>query len=103
MNFKEYITKQEKIRNFTTLKSLKQIRVVCQNSRNVKWQMVGLESFIIMSLWQKNYLKKNEYCLVFDEDTKQLLGYIIKDKFGIPTRYNENELSYFNEWYQERV
>ena len=87
----------EKVDRFTERGSLKKIHVVIQNTKNVKYQLVGLEPMIIMTL-MKN-MKKNEFALVFDNESKKMLGWISLNEYNIPQRYREPEELYFNDMF----
>ena len=85
------------VARFTETKDFKKCRFVIQNTKTVKKMFVGLEAFAMPYLW--NTMKQNEFALVFDEESKKLLGYISKNENGIPTRYIETEELYFSDMY----
>lgn len=86
------------IKKFTEPKELKRIHCVIQTQTKVIQQIVGLEPMVFMYLWKN--MKKNQFALVFDEESKLMLGYISKDENGIPKRYLEPSTIYFNEMYE---
>lgn len=89
----------EKVRRFTEPKELTQIKVVVQTPNKVVTQIVGLEPWIHMYLWKT--MKKNQFAMVFNNETQRLLGYVSKDENGIPQRYKETEELYFKDMYEE--
>ncbi len=89
----------EKVRRFTEPKDLKKLKVVVQTKTKVITQIVGLEPWIQMYLWQN--MKKSQFAMVFDDETQRLLGYVSKDENDIPQRYKEPEELYFKDMYEE--
>ena len=88
----------EKTKRFTQPQELKRIKVVVQNTKQVKYVFSGLEPMVFMYLWKN--MKQNEFALVFDEETENMYGYISKNENGIPQRYIETEKLTFNDMYQ---
>ena len=88
----------EKVKRFTQPEECVRIKVVIQNTKEVKGVINGLEPMVTMYLW--NNMKKNEFALVFNEETNQMYGYIAKDQNGIPQKYLEPENLTFADMYQ---
>ena len=90
----------EQVKKFTQPNELTRLKVVVQNTREVKYMFSGLEPMVFMYLWQN--MKKNEFALVFNEETNKMYGYISKNENGIPQRYLEKEELYFKDMYEEK-
>lgn len=88
----------EKVKRFTEAKDLKRMKVVIQTSNKVVQVLTGMEPFLYMYLWQN--MKKNQFAMVFDEETENMYGYISKDENGIPQRYKEPEHLTFKDMYE---
>lgn len=88
----------EKVKRFTEAKDLKRMKVVIQTSNKVVQVLTGMEPFLYMYLWQN--MKKNQFAMVFDEETETMYGYISKDENGIPQRYKEPEHLTFKDMYE---
>lgn len=86
------------VKKFTEPKSLTRIRVVIQDTKKVITTLIGLEPMVYMYIWRN--MKQNQFALVFEEETKTMLGYISKDHNGIPQRYLEMEKLTFNDMYE---
>ena len=87
----------EKTQRFTEPKELKRLRFVIQDSKKVIQSFTGMEPFAFMYLWKT--LKRNQFVLVFDDETERMFGYISKNENGIPQRYIEPEELYFSDMY----
>lgn len=85
------------VRRFTENKDLTRVLAVVQNTRRVITSVSGLEPMIFMFLW--NNMKKNEFALIFNEETKELYGYVSKNENGIPQRYKSEEKLFFDDMY----
>lgn len=90
----------EKVKRFTPAGQCIRVKVVVQNTKTVKCSFTALEPMAFMYLW--NNMKKNEFALVFDEETQKMYGYISKDENGIPQRYLEPENLTFADMYQTK-
>lgn len=90
----------KQVKKFTQPNELTRIKVVIQNTREVKRVVNGLEPMIFMYIWQN--MKKNEFALVFNEETNKMYGYISKNENGIPQRYLEEQDLYFKDMYEEK-
>lgn len=88
----------EKVRRFTEPKELRRVKVVIQTTNKVVLVITGMEPMIHMYLWQN--MKKNQFAMVFDEETQVLYGYVSKDENGIPQRYKEPEHLTFKDMYE---
>lgn len=88
----------EKVERFTQPKDLTRLKIVVQNTREVKYTFTGLEPMAFIYLW--NNMKQNEFALVFNEETNEMYGYISKNEIGIPQRYLEPEALTFSDMYQ---
>lgn len=88
----------QQVRHFTEMGSLRRLDVVIQDTRKVITRFNGIESIIFMALW--NQMKPNQFALVFDYETRKLLGYVSKNEYGIPVRYLETEELTFDDMYQ---
>ena len=88
----------EKTKRFTEPKDLTRMICVIQDSKKVITCLSGLEPMLFMYLW--NNMKKNQFAMLFNEETKKMYGYISKNDNGIPQRYIEPEELTFEDMYE---
>lgn len=88
----------ETTKRFTEPKDLKRLRIVIQTTNKVIANICGLEPMLFMYVW--NNMKKNQFALVFDQETGKMYGYISKDEDGIPHKYIEPEELTFSDMYE---
>lgn len=86
------------VKKFTQPNDLTRIKVVIQDTKKVVTVITGLEPMLFMYLWRN--MKKNQFALVFNNDTEEMYGYISKNENGIPQRYLEMEKLYFKDMYE---
>ena len=87
-----------KVKRFTEPKDCVRMRVVIQNTKKVIASLTGLEPMLYMYIW--NNMSKNQFALVFNEETGKMYGWISKGENGIPQRYLETEELTFNDMYE---
>ena len=86
------------VKYLTEKGSLTRIRVVIQDTRKVIKCFSGIESMAYMYLWKN--MKQNQFALIFNDETEVMLGYISKNEYGIPQRYQELEHLTFSDMYE---
>lgn len=89
-----------KTQRFTENGKLIRVKCVIQDSKKVIKCLTGLESMVMIYIAQN--MKKNQFALIFDNETEKMYGYISKNKHGIPQRYMEMENLTFKDMYETR-
>ena len=92
-----------------TRKPLERLTFVFQTggkSPKVTGSYSGVESFMTMAIFNGQVkLTQKGRCLVFGEDDKQYLGYIVMNEHGIPEKHKpdpEDVNTHFEDWYETK-